>query len=202
MAGHAVAITHSNALLLWVIGDTKSTLACLDGEPAHVSDRLGDVLGVGDDREAREDGRLGAHLAEDVGAGELGDVIRDLRRQTGNVYRARAGPTQTFGCVTLAYVPASYLEVTLRGHPARVDDALGNLLARELAQLLDEVRVLDDDGPGPADGPTVDVVEHRGALVGRERGRAVPRVGELLSRHGWTCEDYPARQQRHRTLVA
>ena len=55
----------------------------LDGEPARVADGLRRAALVDDRREARDDGRLRARRAEEVGAGEVRDVVGRLEEALG-----------------------------------------------------------------------------------------------------------------------
>ena len=89
----------------------------LDREAARVADRLGGVAPAGHGGEAQRDVGALARLLEELGAGELGDrLVADLARG---------------------------LEVAERGRAARVDDALRDALAVEVAHLLEEVVVLE-----------------------------------------------------------
>ena len=55
----------------------------LDREAARVADRLGRAALVDDGREARDDGRLHPRRAEEVGAGQVRDVVRRLEEALG-----------------------------------------------------------------------------------------------------------------------
>ena len=55
----------------------------LDREAARVADRLGRAALVDDGREARDHGRLRPRRAEEVGAGEVRDVMRRLEEALG-----------------------------------------------------------------------------------------------------------------------
>ena len=55
----------------------------LDSEPARVADCLGRAALVDDGREARDDGRLRARGAEEVGAGKVRDVVGGLEEALG-----------------------------------------------------------------------------------------------------------------------
>ena len=89
----------------------------LDREAARVARRLGRVLGADHGREADEDGRAHAGLRQHLGAGVFrGRLVADL---------------------------AVGLEIAVRGGAAGVDDALGDALAVEMRDLLDELVVLE-----------------------------------------------------------
>ena len=122
----------------------------LDGEAARVAGGLGGVAAAGDGGEA--DGEVGALalLLEQLGAGVLRDRLVADR--------------------------AVRLEVAVGDDAAGVDDALGDALAVEVADLLEELVVLQRRRPAGADGALVLVVVDRVALaVGQDRGGRRPR---------------------------
>ena len=126
----------------------------LHREAAGVAGHLGGVAAAGHGREAdREVGAL-ALLLEELGAGVLRDRLVADR--------------------------AVGLEVAVRGHAAGVHDALGDALAVEVADLLEELVVLQRRGAPGADRALVLVVVDRVALTVGQDGAVVLAGGRAL----------------------
>ena len=115
----------------------------LDREAARVARRLGGVPPAGDRGEAQGDVGALALLLKELGA----RVLRD-----GLVAPGAVG-----------------LEVAIRGGPARVHDALGDALAIDVADLLEELVVLERRRAAVADRALVLVVRDRVALAVGQR---------------------------------
>ena len=114
----------------------------LDGEAARVAGDLGRIAAADDGREADDDRRALALGLEQLGA---------------RVGRGR-----------LVADRAVRLEHAVRHEAARVDDALGDPLAVEVADLLEEVVVLERRRPATAHRPLVLVVDDGMALPRRQ----------------------------------
>jgi hypothetical protein len=129
----------------------------LDGEAARVARRLGGVASTDHRREAHGDGGPLARLLEEPGTRVL------ARRLVANL--------------------AGRLEVAEGDGAARVHDALGDALAIEVADLLEEVVVLEGRRTARPDRPLVLVVRDRMALPSRQaRGLLlIAHAGSLRS---------------------
>jgi len=127
----------------------------LDGEAAWVTSRLRGVPTSRDRREAQGDIRARA-LLEHLGAGELGDGLVAPRARS--------------------------LEVAVGGHPAGVHHSLGDALTVEVADLLEELVVLQRRRPSRADGALVLAVGTGWPcrLVSVRRSSSPPLTSSLL----------------------
>ena len=125
----------------------------LDREPARIALRLRALLGACHGGEAHEHRGLHARLVQDAGPGVFaGRLIADL----------------TVG-----------LEITVGAGAARMDHALGNPLAVEMGDLLDELIVFECRGSALADRAHRLVVANRVPLAGRQNHLIVTHAALL-----------------------
>ena len=118
-----------------------------------------------------------ARIARDVGAAARRRHGREADEHVGLL----ADLLEDLHLRPLRHVGAGHLEVAVRAGADRVDDALGNPLAVEPRQFLDEVLVLQERGAGGTRGLRILVVSDR------EKGSTVRRcvIGEI---HGHTID--------------